>query len=44
MDSDFIHVLLSQINSVNVKVAHLTLKICRQMAKEESNLERLQSS
>ena len=40
-DEDFIDKLLSQVKSVSKPVTLQTLRICRQLAKDEQNLETL---
>ena len=39
---EFIKIMLSQVKSISTKVTYYTLKIFRQLAKDEDNLERLQ--
>lgn len=41
-DDEFIETLLSQIKSVSKPVTLQTLRICRQLAKDEHNLMKLQ--
>eukprot|EP00347_Sterkiella_histriomuscorum_P023636 403333912 len=39
---DFIEIVMSQVKSISTKVTYMTLKIFRQLAKDEQNLEHLQ--
>jgi hypothetical protein len=41
-DEDFLCVLLSQVQSISLKVTYFTIKICRQLSKDKPNIEKLQ--
>lgn len=41
-DQDFLNILLSQVKSVSKQVTLQTLRICRQLTKDEHNLQKLQ--
>lgn len=38
----FIKILLSQVQSISLKVTYFTIKICRQLSKDKPNIEKLQ--
>lgn len=41
-DKEFIPILLSQVQSISLKVTYFTIKICRQLSKDKPNIEKLQ--
>ena len=42
-DDDFVKILLSQIKSISKAVTYQSLRICRQLAQDESSLDLLQA-
>ena len=38
----FIEILLSQVQSISLKVTYFTIKICRQLSKDKQSIEKLQ--